>query len=100
MGGQVIAGTVDRLLVSDTMVLVIDFKTGRRVPTSADAVSAHHKAQMAAYVAVLRGIFPDREVRAALLYTAGPNLIQLTDSDLEPHKPGFHGQQDNLATAG
>lgn len=100
VGGQVIAGTVDRLLVSDTMVLVIDFKTGRRVPTSADAVSAHHKAQMAAYVAVLRGIFPDREVRAALLYTAGPNLIQLTDSDLEPHKPGFHGQQDNLATAG
>ena len=98
--GQVIAGTVDRLLVSDARVLVVDFKTGRRVPATADAVAPHHKAQMAAYVAVLRGIFPDREVRAALLYTAGPNLIQLTDSDLEPHKPGFHRQQDNLATAG
>ncbi|MBK7283083.1 MAG: PD-(D/E)XK nuclease family protein [Sphingomonadales bacterium] len=95
-----VAGTVDRLLVSDAMVLVIDFKTGRRVPTSADAVSAHHKAQMAAYVAVLRGIFPDREVRAALLYTSGPKLIPLTDADLELHKPGFHGLQDNLATAG
>jgi ATP-dependent helicase/nuclease subunit A len=98
--GQVIAGTVDRLLVSDSKVLVVDFKTGRRVPASADAAFPHHKAQMAAYVAVLRGIFPDHDVRAALLYTSGPKLIHLSDADLEPHKPGFHDQQDNLATAG
>lgn len=98
--GQVIAGTVDRLLVSDSEVLVVDFKTGRRVPASADVVSPHHKAQMAAYVAVLRGIFPDHDVRAALLYTSGPMLIRLSAADLEPHKPGYRGQQDNLAAAG
>ena len=100
VGRQVIAGTVDRLLVGDDEVLVVDFKTGRRVPPHSAAVSLHHKAQMAAYVAVLRGIFPDRAVRAALLYTSGPMLIPLSDTDLEPHKPGYYEQQDNLAPAG
>ncbi len=98
--GQVIAGTVDRLLVNEAEVLVVDFKTGRRVPASADTISPHHKAQMAAYAAVLRGIFPDHEVRAALLYTSGPKLIHLSGADLEPYKPGYHNQQDNLAAAG
>ena len=88
------------LLVGDDEVLVVDFKTGRRVPPDSAAVSLHHKAQMAAYVAVLRGIFPDRVVRAALLYTSGPVLIPLSDADLEPHKPGYREQQDNLAPAG
>jgi ATP-dependent helicase/nuclease subunit A len=32
---------------------------------------------MAAYAEALRVIFPGREVRAALLYTAGPKLIEL-----------------------
>ena len=76
------------------------FKTGRRVPASVDTVSPHHKAQMAAYVAVLRSIFPRHAVRGALLYTSGPKLIQLSDDDLEPHKPGYRAQQDKLAEAG
>ena len=98
--GTVIAGTVDRLLVSDEEVLVVDFKTGRRVPASVEMVSPHHKAQMAAYVAVLRSIFPRHAVRSALLYTSGPKLMYLSDDDLEPHKPGYRMQQDNLAEAG
>ena len=74
--GTVVAGTVDRLLVEDKRVSVIDFKTGR-VPPSADAIPASHKAQMSAYTGALRVIFPGREVRAALLYTSGPQLFEL-----------------------
>ena len=100
VGDRVIAGTVDRLLVSDSEVLVVDFKTGRRVPSGLAAVTEHHIAQMAAYVAVLRGIFPDRPVRAALLYTGGPKLIPLSGAVIEAHKPGYRDQQDKLlATA-
>jgi len=32
---------------------------------------------MMAYVEALRVIFPGREIRASLLYTAGPRLFQL-----------------------
>ena len=98
--GQVIAGTVDRLLVGDSEVLVVDFKTGRRVPRSTEAVSAHHKAQMAAYVAVLAGAFPGRSVRAALLYSSGPELIELSPEILAAFKPGFIDAQQDLAVPG
>jgi ATP-dependent helicase/nuclease subunit A len=74
--GRVIAGTVDRLLVEDDRVSVIDFKTGL-VPDGAAAVPASHRAQMAAYSEALAVIFPGRPIRAALLYTAGPKLIEL-----------------------
>jgi ATP-dependent helicase/nuclease subunit A len=97
VAGRVIAGTVDRLIVTDTDVLVVDFKTGRRVPGSADTVSRHHKAQMAAYAAVLADVFPDRKVRAALLYTSGPKLITLSPEIIAAHKPGFTDEQQVLA---
>jgi ATP-dependent helicase/nuclease subunit A len=73
-GGQVVTGTVDRLLVTGERVLVVDFKTGRNVPGRPEEVPPAHLRQMAAYVAALRVIFPDRPVEAALLYTAGPRL--------------------------
>ncbi len=86
VGGTVVAGTVDRLLVTDTEVLVVDYKTGRRVPETPAAAPAHHLAQMAAYVAALEIIFPGRQVRAALLYTAGPRLLALPDALIDQHK--------------
>jgi ATP-dependent helicase/nuclease subunit A len=74
--GRVIAGTVDRLLVEGGRVAVIDFKTGKVPATEADIPNAH-RAQMIAYSEALRVIFPGRSVTAALLYTAGPKLIEL-----------------------
>jgi ATP-dependent helicase/nuclease subunit A len=74
--GRVIAGTVDRILVEDGRVLVIDFKTGR-VPANEAAIPNAHRAQMMAYVDALRVIFPGRQVSASLLYTAGPKLVEI-----------------------
>ena len=75
--GRVIAGTVDRLLVGEGRVRVIDFKTGSLVPLTANEVPAAHRAQMTAYAEALRVIFPGRAVESLLLYTAGPKLIAL-----------------------
>ena len=73
--GRVIAGTVDRLCISEEVVRVIDFKTGRSIPAGVTDVPPAHVAQMAAYAAALGVIFPGRRIEAALLYTAGPRLI-------------------------
>jgi ATP-dependent helicase/nuclease subunit A len=89
VGGQVIAGKVDRLHVSADRVLVVDFKTNRRAPVGlADAPEPHLK-QMAAYAAALGRVFPDTRVEAALLYTAGPVLLPLDAETLARFKPGF-----------
>jgi ATP-dependent helicase/nuclease subunit A len=74
--GRVIAGTVDRLLVEEQRISVIDFKTGRVPATEAD-IPGGHRAQMQAYAEALRVIFPGRTISAALLYTAGPKLIEV-----------------------
>ena len=44
-------------------------------------------AQLAAYRAVLRRIYPDRPVRCALLWTDGPRLMPLDDGLLDRHAP-------------
>ena len=75
--GTVVAGTVDRLLVEEKRISVIDFKTGR-VPEGVSAIPAAHLAQMRAYREALDVIFPGREIRSALLYTNGPTLFELT----------------------
>jgi ATP-dependent helicase/nuclease subunit A len=100
VAGRVVAGVVDRLLVTDTEVYVIDFKTGRRVPEGAARVSQYHKAQMGAYAAVLADIFVGKTIRAALLYTSGPALIELPPEMIAAYKPGFTDQQQELPTSG
>ncbi|WOK37006.1 double-strand break repair helicase AddA [Sphingomonas sp. C3-2] len=87
--GDVIAGTVDRLLVRDDIIRIVDFKTGRRVPAGVLKVPTHHLRQMSAYAEALRVIFPGRRIVAELLYTAGPALIELPEALLAAHKPGL-----------
>ncbi len=82
-----ITGTVDRLLVGADAVRLVDFKTGRAVPARAEEIPASHLRQMAAYVAGLQVIFPDRRIDAALLYTSGPVLHPLPPELLRPHMP-------------
>ncbi|SIN99898.1 DNA helicase/exodeoxyribonuclease V, subunit A [Parasphingorhabdus marina DSM 22363] len=85
----VISGTVDRLVIEDNRILVIDFKTGRKLPRDAGDVPSSYLRQMAAYRAALQKIFPDRQVQAALLFSEGPLLLELPAELLDHHKPGF-----------
>jgi ATP-dependent helicase/nuclease subunit A len=96
--GVVVSGTVDRLVVSDTHVRVIDFKTGRRAPASLEAIPPYHLRQMAAYAAALAVIFPGRIVEVGLLYAAGPILHLLPPDLLSAHKPGFVATEQSLAS--
>ncbi|MBN8818553.1 MAG: double-strand break repair helicase AddA [Sphingomonas sp.] len=98
--GQVIAGTVDRLLVTERVVHVVDFKTGRQVPAGVEALPLAHVRQMAAYRAALGEIFPEREIRVSLLYTAGPRLIDLPEALLATHKPRLGAGEHILSLAG
>ncbi len=86
VGPNVVSGTVDRLLVEEDRVLVVDFKTGRRPPASLEQLPVAHVRQMAAYVAALRLIFPGRAIQAGLLYTSSPQLFLLPDELLAATK--------------
>jgi ATP-dependent helicase/nuclease subunit A len=87
VGGQVVAGIADRLLVTKDEVVVVDFKTARRPPSSLETIPRSTIKQMAAYVAALEVIYPGRAVRAGVLYTQTPQLFALPPEVLTPHKP-------------
>lgn len=81
--GTIINGRVDRLIVTPTDVLIVDFKTDRPPPKSPDKVGISYLLQMAAYCAVLAQAYPDRTIRAALVWTDGPKLMSLPADLLE-----------------
>ncbi len=83
LGGQVVAGQVDRLVVTDHNVLIVDYKTARAVPQTAAEVPLLYLKQMAGYARVLQKIYPERAVRAALLWTGEARLMPLDPAVLD-----------------
>ena len=77
LGERILSGQVDRLLVTATEVLIIDFKTNRPPPRQAGDVAPLYLRQMAAYRAALACIYPGRTIRCALLWTDEPRLMPL-----------------------
>ena len=78
-----VAGQVDRLIATDKAVLVVDYKTDSVVPERLDDVPAAYVAQLALYRAVLTRIYPGKLVRAALIFTAGPLLLEVPSPTLD-----------------
>ncbi|SFJ75519.1 double-strand break repair helicase AddA [Jannaschia pohangensis] len=89
-----IFGTMDRVIVGDDRVLIVDFKSNRVLPDTAQALPGGLRNQMGAYVAAARAIWPDHRIDAAILWTAGPRLMPLPhelvtgfDAAIDPVRP-------------
>jgi ATP-dependent helicase/nuclease subunit A len=93
VGGQVVAGTIDRLVIEPDRVRLVDYKTSRRPPSSLEGVPSGNLRQMAAYAAALEVTFPGRSIEVALLYTTAPRLIVIPPQLLASHKPDFSTPQ-------
>ncbi|MGJ8546153.1 MAG: double-strand break repair helicase AddA [Sulfitobacter sp.] len=72
-----IHGVIDRLVVTPTLVLAVDFKTNRVVPGQVEACPEGIIRQMAAYALGLAQLYPDHEVQTAILWTATAQLMVL-----------------------
>ena len=75
-----LSGRIDRLVVTADRVLIIDYKSNRPAPDRAEDAAIAYQRQMAGYVALLRQIYPDKTVEAALLWTDGPKLTPLSEA--------------------
>ncbi len=80
---KAVSGQIDRLCVTGDEVLIVDFKTDRDVPAGPDGVADQYVGQLALYRALLSSLYPDKTVRAALVFVAGPALIEIPEKRLE-----------------
>jgi ATP-dependent helicase/nuclease subunit A len=70
-------GTIDRLLISETRILAVDFKTNRVVPDSPETCPEGVLRQMGAYAHVLAQIYPQHEIQTAILWTVSQTMMVL-----------------------
>jgi ATP-dependent helicase/nuclease subunit A len=76
-------GQIDRLAVLDRELLIVDYKTNRPPPKAPEDVAPDYIAQLAAYRAALARLYPGRRLRAALLWTDGPRLMEIPSTLLD-----------------
>ncbi len=72
-----LSGQIDRILVTESEVMIIDYKTNRPPPLELHGVAPAYLYQLAAYALALQEIYPGRRLRAALLWTDGPRLMEI-----------------------
>ena len=70
-------GTIDRLRVTDTDILAVDFKTNALVPQTVEDTPGGLLRQMGAYLAALEQIWPDRQITLAILWTTDASLMEI-----------------------
>jgi ATP-dependent helicase/nuclease subunit A len=78
-----VAGQVDRLAVTRDSVLIADYKTDRSAPSRLAEVPDRYIRQLALYRAVLARVYPGKTIRAALIFTEGPAVIEVPASVLK-----------------
>ncbi|KUJ77417.1 double-strand break repair helicase AddA [Ruegeria profundi] len=77
LNGRRTHGVIDRLIISETEVQVIDFKTNIIVPDDPAACPEGVLRQMGAYRQALTQIYPARNIRTAILWTRTADLMWL-----------------------
>ncbi|MET3927320.1 double-strand break repair helicase AddA [Devosia sp. 2618] len=84
-----LAGRMDRLVIDDSGVTVVDYKSDASVPASAQDVPGNYLTQLGLYALVAGQLFPGRTVRAAILWTQLETLMFLPSEQLAAGAQGF-----------
>jgi ATP-dependent helicase/nuclease subunit A len=78
-----VSGQIDRLVVAPSAVLIVDFKTNRTPPGSAAQAPSAYIRQLALYRGVLQKLYPPLPIRAALLWTETPEIMEISAPALD-----------------
>ncbi len=72
-----VSGQIDRLVVTAHEILIVDYKTNHAPPRSPAQTPPAYIRQLALYRAVLAKLYPKLPIRAALLWTETPEMMEI-----------------------
>jgi ATP-dependent helicase/nuclease subunit A len=78
-----VSGQIDRLVITESEVLIVDFKTNQVPPETAAQAPAAYVRQLALYRAILARLYPQRVIRAALLWTETTEFMEISAPALD-----------------
>ncbi|KKB76132.1 hypothetical protein VW29_20475 [Devosia limi DSM 17137] len=84
-----LAGRIDRLVIDEAGVMVVDYKSDAVVPDRPDSVPGNYLTQLGLYALVAGQLFPGRTVSAAILWTSLESLTNLPPDVLGAATAGF-----------
>jgi ATP-dependent helicase/nuclease subunit A len=73
-----VTGKIDRLVQDGKSILIVDYKTNRPPPKREAEVADAYLLQLAAYRLAIARIFPGAHIRAAILWTDGPRIMEIS----------------------
>jgi ATP-dependent helicase/nuclease subunit A len=79
VGGDVVSAQIDRLVVRENDVMIVDFKTNRPPPRDVEGTPRAYRRQMSIYKAALGQMYPDKNIRCFILWTNGPWMVELPE---------------------
>jgi ATP-dependent helicase/nuclease subunit A len=82
-GEHAVRGRIDRLVCEANGWQIVDFKTNRAVPATLDDADPAYVLQLALYRRLLQAMQPGQRVRAALVWTAEPKIMPVTEASME-----------------
>jgi ATP-dependent helicase/nuclease subunit A len=85
-----VSGQIDRLVVRPDEVLIVDFKTNQAAPGNAAEAPTAYVRQLALYRAVLARLYPQRVIRAALLWTETLEFAEISAPALDAALASVH----------
>lgn len=74
---KVISGQIDRLVVGESDIWILDYKTNRPSPKEETAIPQIYRDQLKAYRDVVQNIYPEHKIHCALLWTDVPRLMKV-----------------------
>ena len=78
--GQSVYGLIDRLIINDNEILLIDYKTHSQASTTnCETMAADFSEQMNLYTQGIQKIWPDHKIKKGILFTTAQKLVWLDE---------------------
>ena len=74
---KIISGQIDRLIITDKKIIVVDYKTNRNTPQTVDKVPQIYLSQLSDYKALLQKIYPQKEIETYILWTNNAFMMKI-----------------------
>ena len=84
-----VSGQVDRIAISEKAVIVCDYKTNRMVPDNDAQIDPAYLLQLALYRALLKQVFPGKQIVCRLIWVENGKVSEPDDSLLDQALTGI-----------
>ena len=89
LGDVLLSGQMDRLIITDGEIMIVDYKTHIHVPNKLEDIPQSYYKQMAIYQMALAQIYPEHSIICGILWTHLPRLDLLPSSLLKKFIPSI-----------